>query len=179
MKNFFCHVNNLDEVCKVPYSVIWNGKPCVCFINRFSVTVTTEEYRESAGSLPMLRPDLSGRAMGFFQCDGECEVVSIKRAISDVKSYGYRLGSGTTNFRKIDSKYALKYQNGFFSVALLDLAFRIINDGKDATVWCKGGNNPLVVRASVGICCVLPRWLGCGYAGKIITIGEVASDSAN
>lgn len=136
-----------------PCKVNVHGEEYYSFIDGYSIVLTKEsigqiqEYDNSENTY------LKVEKMVTF--DGMMEKINVNKILAEAKSKGYKwkkteLGDNG-NFN-----YVFKYKDGYFKIGLFDMAYSIIDDGKEAEVYYISNRSPLTIRTSVGIAVILP-----------------------
>ncbi len=85
----------------------------------------------------------------FSQCVSR--EININEVLAQAKAKGYKF-----NKEEVEGNpnYLCKYEDIYVKVGLLDQAYSIINDGKNAKVYVE--RNVIFVETEIGTCCVLP-----------------------
>lgn len=80
--------------------------------------------------------------------------VDINEIIKKAKKLGYRYSKAAAT----PTYHCLNYEGNYYDIKLIDMAYRIINDGKN--VWIYHNNdkqfNPMVMKNHIGICVIMP-----------------------
>lgn len=166
MKRFFRFANkNGREVLKKPCKDIeYNGKLYNCFIDGYCFAVTTE----SIGN--MENYDNSNKDYfhigRFISFNGDMEKLDLNKILAIAKSKGYKFKKSEID--ENNALYYLKYKETYYKIGLLDKAFSIINDWKEAEVYYSGKNTVLIIKNSIGIVGICPIRLKGDIGSKII-----------
>lgn len=155
MKKYFSYTNtgNDREFAQKPCKVIVNNIQYTSFTNTWSLALTTED----AGEIELLDtaktpyPDVSK----WLVIDEPERKINFPEIFAMAKSHGYALSKRYVSNPRLS--YLLRYGNAYYNLALLDITYRIIDDGETALIYhLEGSKNPITIRTSVGICMILP-----------------------
>lgn len=80
------------------------------------------------------------------------EKVNLNEVLAKAKSKGYKMLK--KNF--VEKTFLWNYKEAWFNITLLDVAYGIINDGKDATIHYIGKNDLMLIETSIGYVAILP-----------------------
>lgn len=166
MKRYFSYTPSVREILQRPCPVTIDGEEFTCFTNSWSLALTKEPTGEiEMCSEPERYPDVS-RLVRF---DGDVGTINFAEVFAAAKTRGYKLKkSGLTS-----NEFLFLYNGTYFRLALLDITFRIIDDGEPATVYhVKDSTRPITIQTSVGTCIVLPV----RYDGDPVNAGNIVID---
>ena len=130
-----------------------NGKIYNSFIDGYSFVLTSESigeieaYDNSKNAYPNIE-----KMVDFSSYDRS--ILNIDEILAEAKSKGYQYKKSEIGDN--ESKYFLHYKNIYLKIGLIDKAYRIIDDGKIATVYYKNEKSPLFIETNMGIAAVLP-----------------------
>lgn len=153
MKRYLSYTTSAREVLKKACEVEIDGNKYTAFCNSYSLALTTE----TAGELPLCDetdnyPDIS-RLVSYNGTEG---TIDINEVIALAKSKGYKL----TKNAMYSNDYLLHYRGAYFRIALLDLTYSIVNDGKDAIVYhVEGSRRSMTITTDIGVAVVMPVFI--------------------
>lgn len=150
MKRYLTTVSGAREILKDPCEVEIGGRKYNAFCNTYSLALTTE----SCGELKMCdEPDRYPAVKNLLKDVGDTKLININRVLAEAKSKGYKFTKNAIH----DNKYLMHYDGSYFRMALIDVTYGIINDGKDAIVQhVSGPNNVINIRTDYGVAVVMP-----------------------
>lgn len=156
MKKYFKYVrDNMSTklACKMPCKdVEVYNKKYNAFVDGYSFVLTTENIGviESFDKTKMDYLNVES----FYDPSNiiSTEKINLNDLFAYAKSEGYKL----TKKEFDDGKYFIKYKDAYYSCALFDKAYSIINDGEPAEVDYKGNLSILYIHTSIGVAGVLP-----------------------
>lgn len=80
--------------------------------------------------------------------------------LRSAKSHGYVLSKRYISNPRLS--YLKRYENAYYNLALLDITYRIIDDGETALIYhLEGSKNPITIQTGVGICMIMPCIIPC------------------
>lgn len=88
----------------------------------------------------------------ILSASGENDTIDINTIISQVKANGYKYNKQNYS----EPIFVFRYKESYYNIALLDMVYSIINDGKYAEVIYSGSKSPLIIKTSIGTAVVLP-----------------------
>lgn len=153
MKRYFTYVNNSGREClQKPCKIDYDGKPYTCFTNSWSLVLTTEDTGEielfdtTTGVYPNVTK--------LIRFDGIKKKIDFNRVIAEAKSKGYKL---TKNEVGAGFKYVMRYDDTFYKIGLIDMSYRIIDDGTEAMTYHPYGEKmPLTIENDIGCVIIMP-----------------------
>lgn len=177
MKRFYKYNGQPQMYCRYPYT---RAKLCVdgientynVFFSPYCFVVTKEDIGEME-SWKATKDESEFPLKGIQKLlDGldlkNAEYIDVHNVLDQARTRGYRYKASELNTSG-DFKYLLKYKNGYVKMGILDQAFKVIDDNKNATVYYTGPRHPIFIETSLGICGVFPMcWTGKGKEVKII-----------
>ena len=83
------------------------------------------------------------------------DVFDVNTILAEAKTKGYKYKKSELGQHQ-DFQYCFKYKEWYFKTGLLDQAFSIIDDGKEAEVYYNGEKGLLFIKTSIGIAGILP-----------------------
>ena len=156
MKRYFKYSDNTNKALSLPCKDIEvSGNTYNSFVDGYTLVLTTESigemesYDKTSGSYFKVADMLNlSDAKSIDNFD-------VNTIIAEAKAKGYKYKKSEIG-RCQDFQYAFKYKEGYFKVGLLDQAFSIIDDGKEAEVYYNGAKGLLFIKTSIGIAGILP-----------------------
>lgn len=152
MKKYFYYVNQTRECLRKPCRVIFEDKEYVSFTNSWSLVLTTEDcgeielFDETNGKYPDV--------VRLLRFDGIKKKIDFNKVIAEAKSKGYRLVKSEVNH---NFKYLLHYDDTYYKIGLIDMSYKIIDDGKEALTYHPYGERmPLTIQTDFGFCMIMP-----------------------
>lgn len=157
MKRYFKYADkNANKACGLPCKDIEIlGEKYNSFVDGFSLVVTTESIGEMESYDNTNDTYLKIDKMIDFSLAKSIEKVNINAVIAEAKSKGYKYKKSEIGQCQ-DFKYIYKYKDGYFKIGILDQAFSIIDDGKDAEVYYISDRSLLLIKTDIGIAGILP-----------------------
>ena len=156
MKRYFKYSDNTNKALSLPCKDIEvSGNTYNSFVDGYTLVLTTESigemesYDKTSGSYFKVADMLSlsdAKSVDNFD---------VNTILAEAKAKGYKYKKSEIG-RCQDFQYAFKYKEGYFKVGLLDQAFSIIDDGKEAEVYYNGAKGLLFIKTSIGIAGILP-----------------------
>lgn len=156
MKRYFKYPDSTNKALNLPCKDIEViGNTYNSFVNGYTLVLTTESigemesYDNTNGSYFKLAGMLS------LSDAKSIDVFDVNTIIAEAKTKGYKYKKSEVGQHQ-DFQYCFKYKEGYFKVGLLDQAFSIIDDGKEAEVYYNGAKGLLFIKTSIGIAGILP-----------------------
>lgn len=154
MKRYFKYANQNKKMLQMPCKdyEMPDGKYNV-FFDGYTLVLTSEDIGEitpfdnSEGSYFKVEKMINYLS-GY-------ELLDFNTILAEAKSKGYKYKKSEVGAGK-DFNYCFRHKDGYYKVGLLDQAFSIINDGKEAEVYYSGAKSILLIKTSIGICGILP-----------------------
>lgn len=156
MKRYFKYANNKNKACMFPCKDIEiNREKYNSFLDAYSLVLTKESIGEMESYDNSDNTYFKVERMVNISSAISVEKINFNEVLAKAKSKGYKykkaeIGDCT------DFQYAFKYKDGYFKVGILDQAFSIIDDGKEAEVYYNGAKGLLFIKTSIGIAGILP-----------------------
>jgi hypothetical protein len=153
MKKYLTYVSSAREILQKPCEVEINGEKFTSFCNSYSLALT----RETCGEIPLCEePDRYPPVSRLLSYDGTEGKIDIGKVIAEAKSKGYKL----TKNAMYGNEYLMHYDGAYFRIALLDITYGIINDGKEAIVYHVGSaRRALTITTDIGVAVVMPVFI--------------------
>lgn len=152
MKKYFTYCDSVREVLQKPCEIEYEGCKYTSFCNSYSLALT----RETTGEIELFDkeqgnyPDVTK----LLRYDGKEHKIDISKVIAEAKSKGYKLKKSECG---LDYKYLMYFDGSYFKIGLMDAAYGIINDGKEAIVYhVEGSSKPLTITTDIGVCLIMP-----------------------
>ena len=153
MKKYLSYVNSAREILKKPCEVDIDGNKYTSFCNSYSLALT----RETCGELEMCDdPAHYPPVANLLKYDGHEGKINFNKVLAEAKSKGYKLTKSGIH----SNDYLMHYDGAYFRIALVDITYNIINDGKDAIVYhVKNARRPITVTTDIGVCVIMPVFI--------------------
>lgn len=153
MKRYLNSVESVREILKKPCEVEIDNNRYTAFCNGYSLALT----REQAGEIKLCDdPDRYPPVENLLKYDGTEAVIDFTRVLAEAKSKGYK-------FKKSElhcNNFLMYYDSAYFRIALVDMTYGIIDDGKKAIVYhVEGSRKPLTITTDIGVCVVMPVYI--------------------
>lgn len=148
MKKYFNYADSVREVCQKPAKIIFEDVEYTAFTDAYSLVLTTE----SSGEIELYELDNYPDVTRLVSFEGEERQIDIGKVIAKAKSEGYKL----LKREYFANRCLFHYGGTYFRIALLDVAYKIIANGGECTVYHREGLNPMVIKNDIGICVVMP-----------------------
>ena len=156
MKRYFKYSmqNNpaLQKPCK---DVTVHGEKYNSFIDGYTLVLTTESIGEMESYDNSNNTYFKLDSMVDFSLAKSIDKMDLNTILAKAKAKGYKYKKSEIENGQ-DFQYCFKYKEGYFKVGLLDQAFSIIDDGKEAEVYYMGAKGLLFIKTSIGIAGILP-----------------------
>lgn len=152
MKKYLSYEITAREALKKPASIDFNDKNYISFCNAHSIVLTTEP----CGELDLSDdPTLHTRGSELIRYDGTEGKIDFTKVFAEAKSKGYKLKK--SELFTGSCKYIMKYNGAYFNLGLIDISYKIIDDGQAAKVYHNdNARKPLVIETEIGVCLVMP-----------------------
>ena len=156
MKRYFKYPmqNNpaLQKPCK---DVTVHGEKYNSLIDGCTLVLTTESIGEMESYDNSKNTYFKLDSMVDFSLAKSIDKMDLNTILAKSKAKGYKYKKSEIEIGQ-DFQYVFKYKEGYFKVGLLDKAFSIIDDGKEAEVYYNGAKGLLFIKTSIGIAGILP-----------------------
>lgn len=162
MKRYFKYCDHPNISCRYPYKnlpveIHGKKKEMNCFLDGHSFILTPE----SIGNMEDFSSVVDGKeylnVQSMINIPFDYEEVDLNKVLSAAKAKGYKYKGSELDSYKFT--YAWHYRDAYFKVGILDQAYSIVNDGKNAKVYYTSGVSILYIETSVGLAGILPmRW---------------------
>lgn len=164
MKKYISYTSSAREILQKPCPVEIEGHKYLSFCNSYSLALT----KESCGEIELCdTPDRYPSVSRLINYDGTARKVDICRAIAEAKSNGYKLTKNAIH----SNDYLMHYDGAYFRIALLDITYGIINDGKEARVYHKEGSRyAITITTDIGVAVVMPVSMYDEPTGTVIEV---------
>ena len=142
----------LQKPCK---DVTVHGEKYNSFIDGYTLVLTTESLGEMESYDNSNNTYFKLDSMVDFSLAKSVEEIDLNTILAEAKAKGYKYKKSEIGQCQ-DFQYCFKYKEGYFKVGLLDQAYSIIDDGKEAEVYYMGAKGLLFIKTSIGITGILP-----------------------
>lgn len=164
MKKYLSYTDSAREILKKPCEVEIDGTKYTAFCNSYSLALT----RETCGELPLCEdPDRYPPVKNLLKYDGNESKVDFNKVLSKAKSKGYKLKKTEMH----SNTYLMRYDGAYFRIALIDITYGIVNDGKESIVYHKSNaRRPLTITTDIGVCVIMPVFIDGGPDENTVVI---------
>ncbi len=152
MKRYFGYHKSARKCLQKPCQVEFEDKKYTSFCNSWTLVLTTENtgeielYDESDGNYP--------EVTSLLRFDGIKKKIDFRKVIAEAKAKGYRLTNGEVNHK---FKYLMLYDGTYYKLGLIDITYRIIDNGEVAMTYHPDGERmPLTIQNELGFCMIMP-----------------------
>ena len=155
MKKYFSYTDTREarEFAQKPCKIIVDGVQYTSFTNTWSLALTTEDTGEMKlfDASNSIYPDV-GKYITFA---GIKKKINFSEIFAIAKSKGYNLSKHYITNPRLS--YLFEYDDAYYNLALIDITYRIIDNGEIAlTYHLAGMRSPLIIQTSIGICMIMP-----------------------
>lgn len=153
MKKYISYVDSAREILKKPCEVEIDGTKYTAFCNSYSLALT----KETCGEIPLCgEPDRYPPVKNLLRYDGNEGQINFTKVLAEAKSLGYKLKKSEMH----SNKFVMHYDGAYFRMALVDITYGIIADGKDAIVYhVTNARRPLTITTDIGVGVVMPVFM--------------------
>ena len=156
MKRYFKYSDNTNKALNLPCKDIEvSGNTYNSFVDGYTLVLTTESIGEMESYDNTSGSYLKIANMVNLSDAKSVDTFDVNTILAEAKSKGYKYKKSEIG-QHHDFQYCFKYKEGYFKVGLLDKAFSIIDDGKEAEVYYNGAKGLLFIKTSIGIAGILP-----------------------
>lgn len=156
MKRYFKYSDNTNKALNLPCKdVEVSGNTYNSFVDGYTVVLTTESIGEMESYDNTSGSYFKVASMLNLSDAKSVDNFDVNTILAEAKSKGYKYKKSEIG-KCQDFQYCFKYKEGYFKVGLLDQAFSIIDDGKEAEVYYNGAKGLLFIKTSIGIAGILP-----------------------
>ena len=149
MKRYLKTISETREILTKPCAVNIDGVDYNSFCNTYSLALTKESCGEIAMcSEPERYPDVSR----LIPMDGEEGKIDLNKVLAEAKSKGYKYSKNAIH----SNDYLMHYKGGYFRLALVDVTYGILDEGKEIDVLFNGKLRPITLKNDLGMAIVLP-----------------------
>lgn len=154
MKRYLKTISESRPILTKPCEVEFEGEKYNSFTNSYSLVLT----KENCGELEMCdEPERYPDVARLIVTSGEEGKIDFNRVLAEAKSKGYKYTKNAIH----SNEYLMHYKDGYFRMALVDITYGILDEGKKTTVYFNGKLRPLTIKNDLGIGIILPiRWDG-------------------
>ena len=156
MKRYFKYSDNTNKALSLPCKDIEvSGNTYNSFVDGYTLVLTTESIGEMESYDKTSGSYLKIDSMLNLSDAKSVDTFDVNTILAEAKAKGYKYKKSEIGQRQ-DFQYCFKYKEGYFKVGLLDKAFSIIDDGKEAEIYYNGAKSLLFIKTSIGIAGILP-----------------------
>ena len=156
MKRYFKHSDSTSKALNLPCKDIEVlGNTYTSFVNGYTIVLTTESIGEIESYDNTNGSYFKVASMLNLSDAKSVDIFDVSTILAEAKTKGYKYKKSEVGQHQ-DFQYCFKYKEGYFKVGLLDQAFSIIDDGKEAEVYYNGEKGLLFIKTSIGIAGILP-----------------------
>ena len=156
MKRYFKYSDNTNKALNLPCKDIEvSGNTYNSFVDGYTLVLTTESIGEMESYDNTSGSYLKIASMLNLSDAKSVDNFDVNTILAEAKAKGYKYKKSEIGQCQ-DFQYCFKYKEGYFKVGLLDKAFSIIDDGKEAEVYYNGAKGLLFIKTSIGIAGILP-----------------------
>lgn len=154
MKRYLKTISESRPILTKPCEVEYEGEKYHSFTNSYSLVLT----KETCGEIPLCdEPERYPDVARLIVAGGEEGKIDFNKVLAEAKSKGYKYSKNAIH----SNEYLMRYKDGYFRIALVDITYGIIDEGEETTVYFNGKLRPLTIQNDLGIGIVLPiRWEG-------------------
>lgn len=169
MKKYFSYTTSARECLQKPCVIEFEDKPYTSFTNSWSLVLTNEPTGEIElfDKEQFKYPDVA-RLLRF---DGIKKKMDFHSIIAEAKSKGYKLNKTEVG---AGFKYLMLYDGTYYKIGLIDISYKIIDDGELALTYHPDGEKmPMTIQTKYGFCMVMPVYMHDGEPDESHVIIEV------
>ena len=156
MKRYFKYSDNTNKALSLPCKDIEvSGNTYNSFVDGYTLVLTTESIGEMESYDNTNGSYFKVASMLNLSDAKSVDTFDVNIILAEAKAKGYKYKKSEIG-QHHDFQYCFKYKEGYFKVGLLDQAFSIIDDGKEAKVYYNGAKGLLFIKTSIGIVGILP-----------------------
>lgn len=149
MKRYLKTISESRPILTKPCEVEFEGEKYNSFTNSYSLVLT----KETCGEIPMCdEPERYPDVARLIVTGGEEGKIDFNRVLAEAKSKGYKYSKNAIH----SNEYLMRYKDGYFRMALVDITYGIIDEGEKTTVYFNGKLRPLTIQNDLGIGIILP-----------------------
>lgn len=163
MKRYLKTISQTREILTKPCEVEFEGKTYNSFTNSYSLVLTTE----SCGELKMCdEPDRYPDVTKLIRFEGDVDKLDFNKVLAEAKSKGYKFTKNAIH----NNEYLMLYNGAYFRMALVDITYGILDEGKEIDVYFSGKFKPITIQNDLGIGIILPIRYESGTLNDVIVI---------
>lgn len=149
MKRYLKTISESRPILTKPCEVEFEGEKYNSFTNSYSLVLT----KESCGEIPMCdEQDRYPDVTRLVARNGDLYKVDFNKVLAEAKSKGYKYAKNAI----YNNNYLMNYNDSYFRIALVDITYGVIDEGKEIDVYFNGKNRPITIENDLGIGIVLP-----------------------
>ena len=149
MKRYLKTISESRPILTKPCEVEFENENYNAFTNTYSLILT----KETCGELEMCdEPDRYPDVTRLIHRGNDVGKIDFNKVLAEAKSKGYKYSkSGIHN-----NDYLMKYKDVYFRIALVEVTYGVIDEGKEVTVYFNGENRPITIENDLGISVIMP-----------------------
>lgn len=149
MKRYLKTISETRPILTKPCEVEYDGEKYNSFTNSYSLVLT----KESCGEIPMCdEPDRYPDVTRLIPTNGEDGKIDFDKVLAEAKSKGYKYTKTAIH----NNDYLMRYNGGYFRIALIDITYGVISNGQETNVLFNGKLRPITIQNELGIGIILP-----------------------
>lgn len=154
MKRYLKTISESRPILTKPCTIEFEGAQYSSFTNSYSLVLT----KESCGEIEMCEePERYPDVARLIPTNGEEGQIDFNRVLAEAKSKGYKYTKNAIH----NNDYLMRYKDGYFRMALVDVTYGVIAENQITDVYFNGKLRPLTIKNNLGIGIILPiRYYG-------------------
>lgn len=149
MKKYLKTISDSRPILTKPCEVEFENKKYNSFTNTYSLVLT----QESCGEIEMCdEPERYPSIARLINRGMDVEKVDFNKVLAAAKSKGYKYSKSAIH----SNNYLMKYNGLYFRMALVDVTYSVLDEGKEIDVYFLGKNRPITIENDLGIGIILP-----------------------
>lgn len=149
MKRYLKTISESRPILTKPCAIEYEGEQYNSFTNSYSLVLT----KESCGEIEMCEePDRYPDVKRLIPTSGEEGQINFNRVLAEAKSLGYKYTKTSIH----NNDYLMRYNGGYFRMALVDVTYGVIAEDTPTDVIFSGKLRPLTIKNDLGIGIILP-----------------------
>lgn len=149
MKRYLKTISESRPILTKPCEVEFEGKKYNSFTNSYSLALTTE----TCGEIEMCEePERYPDVTKLIKFEGDVEKINLNKVLAEAKSKGYKF----TKNAIYSNDYLMHYNGAYFRMALVDITYGILDEGKEIDVYFSGKLRPITIQNDLGVGIILP-----------------------
>lgn len=149
MKRYLKTISDSRPILTKPCEIEFEDTKYNAFTNTYSLVLT----KEPCGELDMCsEPDRYPDISRLIHRSNEYEEIDFNKVIAEAKSKGYKYSKNSI----YSNDNLMQYKDNYFRIALVDLTYGVLDEGKEITVYYNGSNRPITIENELGIGIIMP-----------------------